>query len=201
MQVSNSSLLFFHLLFDLTTGQVHTCHTYQLFQTAHNLSGVNMISANSVSSSLVPLLLISGCIILIVNINSTRKVNKSLTQDVEKVQGDLKMAMDTATNCNNQLEEKGKELADKDNQIASLNDNINNLNGEKNELNEKLKQLQDQLDQVTNEKNSVETEKNNLANELKAAKAEVAPKKEEAEAPKEEGKKEEAAPKEEKKEE
>eukprot|EP00092_Neocalanus_flemingeri_P094596 GFUD01120295.1.p1 GENE.GFUD01120295.1~~GFUD01120295.1.p1 ORF type:complete len:134 (-),score=69.01 GFUD01120295.1:55-456(-) len=129
--------------------------------------------ANTLSSWLVPVLLIVGCVALAMNILNAKKVNRSLVENIERAQADLMVAMDTSQDCTNQLEMKSAEMIAKDQQLASLTANVNTLTDEKNQIQEQVNQLQQQLDQANSEKDK-------LTNELEAAKA---PKKE---APKEE---------------
>eukprot|EP00092_Neocalanus_flemingeri_P046062 GFUD01051734.1.p1 GENE.GFUD01051734.1~~GFUD01051734.1.p1 ORF type:complete len:134 (+),score=70.11 GFUD01051734.1:72-473(+) len=129
--------------------------------------------AGSLSSWLVPVLLTVGCVTLVMNILNAKKVNRSLVENIERAQADLRVAMDTSQDCSKQLEMKSAEMQAKDQQLASLTANMNTLTDEKNKIQEQVNQLQQQLDQANSEKDK-------LTNELEAAKA---PKKE---APKEE---------------
>merc|ERR1711892_945269 len=173
--------------------------------------------ASSLSSFLLPMLLTVGCVALVMNIMSAKKVNKSLVQNVERVQADLRVAMDTSQECSKQLEMKSGDLTAKDQQLASLSNNVNVLTDEKNKMGEQVTQLRAELDQAHADKNALAADRNNLANdleELKASKSEeaaTAPEvdaqnpevpKEEApkdKAPKEESPKEEVDPQEEEK--
>eukprot|EP00092_Neocalanus_flemingeri_P086464 GFUD01108967.1.p1 GENE.GFUD01108967.1~~GFUD01108967.1.p1 ORF type:complete len:141 (-),score=68.30 GFUD01108967.1:96-518(-) len=136
--------------------------------------------ASSLSSWLVPVLLIVGCVALAMNILNAKKVNRSLVENVEKAQADLMVAMDTSQDCSKQLEGKSADMQAKDQQLASLTANVNTLTDEKNQIQEQVNQLQAQIDQANSEKDALVAEKDKLTNELEAAKA---PKKE---APKEE---------------
>eukprot|EP00092_Neocalanus_flemingeri_P094597 GFUD01120296.1.p1 GENE.GFUD01120296.1~~GFUD01120296.1.p1 ORF type:complete len:141 (-),score=69.94 GFUD01120296.1:55-477(-) len=136
--------------------------------------------ANTLSSWLVPVLLIVGCVALAMNILNAKKVNRSLVENVEKAQADLMVAMDTSQDCTKQLEGKSGDMTAKDQQLASLTANVNTLMDEKNQIQEQVNQLQQQIDQANSEKDAVVAENDKLTNELEAAKA---PKKE---APKEE---------------
>eukprot|EP00092_Neocalanus_flemingeri_P066470 GFUD01080981.1.p1 GENE.GFUD01080981.1~~GFUD01080981.1.p1 ORF type:complete len:134 (+),score=71.85 GFUD01080981.1:94-495(+) len=129
--------------------------------------------AGSLSSWLVPVLLTVGCVTLVMNILNAKKVNRSLVENIERAQADLRVAMDTSQGCIKELEMKSADMTAKDQQLASLTANVNTLTDEKNKIQEQVNQLQQQLDQANSEKDK-------LTNELEAAKA---PKKE---APKEE---------------
>ena len=123
------------------------------------------------------------------NILNARKVNRSLGENIERAQADLRVAMDTSQDCSKQLGMKTADMTAKDKQLASLTANVNTLTDEKNQIQDQLNQLQVQLDQANADKDAVEAEKNQLATDLEAAKA-AKPAKEEA--PKEEPAKEEA---------
>merc|ERR1711892_681076 len=166
--------------------------------------------ASSLSSFLLPMLLTVGCVALVMNIMSAKNVNKSLVQNVERVQADLRVAMDTSQECSKQLEMKSGDLTAKDQQLASLANNVNVLTDEKNKMGEQVTQLRAELDQANADKDALAANKNNLANdleELKASKSGEDAKnpevpKEEApkdQAPKEESPKEEVEPQEEEK--
>merc|ERR1711892_1259900 len=173
--------------------------------------------ASSLSSFLLPMLLTVGCVALVMNIMSAKKVNKSLVQNVERVQADLRVAMDTSQECSKQLEMKSGDLTAKDQQLASLADNLNVLTDEKNKMVEQVTQLQAELAQANVDKDALGAKRNSLANDLdilKASKSEEDAKapevdaqnpevpKEEApkdQAPKEESPKEEVKPQEEEK--
>merc|ERR1711892_957174 len=146
--------------------------------------------ASSLSSFLLPMLLTVGCVALVMNIMSAKKVNKSLVQNVERVQEDLRVAMDTSQECSKQLEMKSGDLTAKDQQLASLTNNVNVLTDEKNKMVEQVTQLQAELDQANADKDP----------EVDAQNPEVP--KEEApkdQAPKEESQREEVEPQEEEK--
>eukprot|EP00092_Neocalanus_flemingeri_P086465 GFUD01108968.1.p1 GENE.GFUD01108968.1~~GFUD01108968.1.p1 ORF type:complete len:141 (-),score=73.50 GFUD01108968.1:96-518(-) len=136
--------------------------------------------ASSLSSWLVPVLLTVGCVTLVMNILNAKKVNRSLVENIERAQADLRVAMDTSQDCTKQLEGKSAEMTAKDQVLASLTGNVNTLTDEKNQIQEQVNQLQQQIDQANSEKDAVVAENDKLTNELEAAKA---PKKE---APKEE---------------
>merc|ERR1711892_731061 len=168
--------------------------------------------ASSLSSFLLPMLLTVGCVALVMNIMSAKKMNKSLVQNVERVQADLKVAMDTSQECSKQLEMKSGDLTAKDQQLASLTNNVNVLTDEKNKMVEQVTQLQAELDQANADKDALAAEKNNLANDLEELKASNVAKEEKApevdapnpevpkkEAAKVESPKEEAKPQEEQK--
>ena len=127
--------------------------------------------ASSLSSFLLPILLTVGCVALVMNIMSAKKVNKSLVVNVERVQADLMVAMDTSQECSKQLEMKSGDLTAKDQQLASLADNVNVLTDEKNKMGEQVTQLQAELDQANADKDALAAEKNNLANDLEELKA------------------------------
>ena len=132
------------------------------------------------------MLLTVGCVALVMNIMSAKKVNKSLVENVEKVQADMRVAMDTSQECSKQLEMKTGDMAAKNQQLASLADNVNALTEEKNKMVEQVNQLQAELAQANVDKDALAAEKNSLANDLEALKASISDKAPE-EAPKEDG--------------
>merc|ERR1712119_132146 len=77
----------------------------------------------NLSSWLVPLLLIVGCIALTVNIFQVKKINKSLVENVKEAQADLQVASDNSENCKKQLDTKTAEITGKDQQVATLTGN------------------------------------------------------------------------------
>ena len=83
--------------------------------------------SGSLSSWLFPVLLTIGCVALVMNIMNAKKVNKSLLQNIERAQTDLRVAMDTSMECSNQLEMKSVDMTAKDRQLASLATNVNTL--------------------------------------------------------------------------
>ena len=143
--------------------------------------------ANNLSSLFFPFLLTVGCVALVMNILSAKKVNKSLLENVETAQADLRVAMDTNNDCNKQLEMKDGDLAAKDQELASIADNVNLLTGEKKNIEDQMNQLQTELNQANADKDALTEEKNNLLNELESVKAAKS-----VEAPNEEAQKEEA---------
>merc|ERR1712123_157760 len=121
------------------------------------------------SSWLLPALLTISCLALAVNIMNAKKGNKSLVENLDKAQAEMKVALDADMECNKQLEMKGSYLTEKDQQVASLEANIDKLSVEKNNVGEHLKQLQEQLDQVNAEKDALAAEKEQLFLELELA--------------------------------
>jgi Tfp pilus assembly PilM family ATPase len=77
-------------------------------------------------------------IALVMNIMSTKKVNKSLLDNIEGAQAYLRVAMDTSMEYSKQLEIKSADLTAKEQQLASLAANVNTLTNEKNQMQEQL---------------------------------------------------------------
>ena len=92
---------------------------------------VQLRMGRNLSSIFFPFLLTVGCVALVMNIISAKKVNKSLVENVETAQADLRVAMDTSKDCNKQLEMKNGDLAAKDQELDSLAGNVNDLTDEK----------------------------------------------------------------------
>merc|ERR1719420_2872262 len=77
--------------------------------------------ASSLSSWLMPLLLAAGCLAIVLNIWSARKVNKTLIEDIERANADLRIAVDASADCSKQLEGKSNDVSAKDKQIETIN--------------------------------------------------------------------------------
>ena len=82
------------------------------------------------------------------NIISAKKVNKSLVENVETAQADLRVAMDTNKDCNKQMEMKNGDLAAKDQELVSIASNVNVLTDEKKNIEDQINQLQAELNQA-----------------------------------------------------
>ena len=120
--------------------------------------------ASNIGSWLVPVLLGIGCVALFLTSFQTRKVNKSLAGDIERVRADLLTASSKEQECNKKLDAKNGEVAPKDKQIADLTANVNTLTEEKKQKHEAIEKLTADLEAANNEKAK-------LAEELKTAKA------------------------------
>ena len=126
--------------------------------------------ASNLSSWLFPALLTIGCVALVMNVMSAKKMNKTLLTNIDSAQAEMKVAMDSSMECSKQLEMKTSDLTAKDQQLASLAANVDTLTQERNSIQEQLGQLQEQLGQVNADKDALEVEKNQLANDLEMAK-------------------------------
>ena len=62
----------------------------------------NKMSSN-LSGLLLPILLTIGCVALLINIRNVKHMNRSLVENVDKVQADLRVAMDTSQECSKQM--------------------------------------------------------------------------------------------------
>ena len=94
--------------------------------------------ASNIGSWLVPVLLGIGCVALFLTSFQTRKVNKSLAGDIERVRADLLTASSKEQECNKKLDAKNGEVAPKDKQIADLTANVNTLTEEKKQKHEAI---------------------------------------------------------------
>lgn len=142
--------------------------------------------SSSLTSWLMPLLLAAGCVALVMNIWSARKVNKSLVEDIERARADLRVAVDASADCSKQLETKSADITAKDQQLATINGQVTGLTKEKETLAAQLVELQKQLDAANAAKTAAETGKAEAekaaADAIAAAEAakKAAPAKEEA---------------------
>ena len=119
---------------------------------------------------MIPVLLITGCLALGVNILNTRKMNKSLVEKIERARSDMKVAMDTSQDCTKQLEMKSSDQTAHEQKLTSLTVEVDNLTNERNKIQEELIELQEQMD---GDKNAVDAENakinDKLINELAQA--------------------------------
>ena len=128
--------------------------------------------AVTVSPWLLPALLTIGCVAVLMNLVSVKKVNDSLVESMDKAQAEMNVALDADMECNKQLEMKSSDLTAKDKQLDSLTANVDKLDEEKNKIEEQLHLLQEQLDQVNADKDALAAEKEQLLHDLEFAKRE-----------------------------
>ena len=119
---------------------------------------------------MIPTLLITGCVALGMNILNTRKMNKSLVENIERARSDMKVAMDTSQDCTKQLEMKSSDQTAYDQKLTNLTGEVDTLTNERNKIQEELIGLQEQMD---GDKNAVDAENakinDKLINELAQA--------------------------------
>merc|ERR1712098_41916 len=108
------------------------------------------------SSWVVPLLLVSGCVYLSLNILSSKETNKELSDDVEKVKAELKIENEGMTICRQKLESDSLHLQDTDLQLASQNEKIIALTNQKASLEAQLTEKRAELEKMVQGKEAAE---------------------------------------------
>jgi len=108
------------------------------------------------SSWLVPVLLVSGCMYLSLTVLSSKETNKKLSDDVEKVKAELKVENDGMTICRQKLESESIHLQDTDLQLLSQNEKIVALTNQKASLETQLTEKRAELEKMIQGKEAAE---------------------------------------------
>merc|ERR1712183_741854 len=91
-------------------------------------SSVYTLHMSSIPTTwVVPVLLLSSCVVLGLNIVNIRQVNNHLVQSIERSRSDMRVAMDTNKECQNLQDMKDSDHTKRQMNLARLTSEVKNL--------------------------------------------------------------------------
>merc|ERR1711892_1030328 len=113
------------------------------------------LTSLTMKSAVIPLVLIAGCVMLLVSMWTTKKLNGSLLDELQRSRAEMQIAVENSETCGRDLNSKTEDAGRKLREIENLKKEVAKVNGETSKIRLETEDSRNSLAQEKAEKQKI----------------------------------------------